>query len=225
MSTSELLLLLLPLWLPSSDSLLCLSIASRLLVLLVNALERETTLHNLPFWYNVTRSFQFGPCGCSSTTKTSENCLTLHLPKDKDAAAEQLSILSMLEKLRAGSGYNESHKCDHHAGNGRVSEKVGIDASATVLPVLISRFAGDCSKDCRSVMVNWILGSEYKLVAFVDHHGRSLDSDDAHYTACAIRDGVWYHFNDSCVERVEASPSGLGFPSSTAYLLFYLKQV
>lgn len=62
-------------------------------------------------------------------------------------------------------------------------------------------------------------GAEYKLVATVSHHGKSLSG--GHYTSDVLQpDNRWLRFNDAAVEQVNADKVLAEKP----YLLFYQRQ-
>ena len=79
----------------------------------------------------------------------------------------------------------------------------------------------------QSISVNYREGSEttpvtYNLCSVQYHLGQS--ADEGHYTATAMdwNTGIWYHFNDDSVSRVDLAD--VFTESSTAYILCFVER-
>ena len=145
------------------------------------------------------------------------------MPEDEETAR----VSDMLDALYKKKEDNPQHKCSscNDCNNKGSTETIAMTESPEVLCVHLVRFDEIGRKDGRNVSIpmSFVLGDDadcYNLIAMANHHGETMDA--GHYTAVAIRDNVWYTFNDENVARVPRDiPSE--FWSADAYLLFYKK--
>ncbi|XP_012271867.1 ubiquitin carboxyl-terminal hydrolase 3 [Orussus abietinus] len=136
---------------------------------------------------------------------------------------------------------SELYFCDNCMGKQRSTKRFWIHRLPNVLCLHIKRFRW-CnsyrskvdtqvdfpmeSLDMSAFTVRGVTGSKlgtqnshlYDLAAVIVHHGSGAGT--GHYTAFAVHDGQWFHFNDSSVRPASADSVAKCKP----YILFYVRK-
>ncbi|XP_046341178.1 ubiquitin carboxyl-terminal hydrolase 3-like isoform X1 [Haliotis rufescens] len=99
----------------------------------------------------------------------------------------------------------------------------GIEESPTTSNVSDTQIVSHGAPDSERLRKHETRGScagsnMYDLAAVIVHHGSGAGS--GHYTAYAIHDGQWYHFNDSTVTACDEETVA----RCKAYILFYVRR-
>ncbi|XP_064608522.1 ubiquitin carboxyl-terminal hydrolase 3-like [Liolophura sinensis] len=161
-------------------------------------------------------------------------------PKDGEpvcSVADCLSSFTDIEELEE----SELYMCSNCKKRQRSTKKFWIRRLPNVLCLHIKRFRWNtCFRVKLETFVDFPLrgldmsryvlnnlhetrgsysgSNEYDLAAVIVHHGSGAGS--GHYTAYAIHEGRWYHFNDSTVTACEEETVA----KCKAYILFYVRR-
>lgn len=162
-------------------------------------------------------------------------------PKDEDqkvcSLADCLSHFMELEELEE----SELYMCSNCKQKQRSTKKFWIRRLPNVLCLHIKRFRWqsffrvkldafvefplnglDMNKyvlnNLHETRGNFSGSNEYDLAAVIVHHGSGAGS--GHYTAYAMHEGQWYHFNDSTVTACDKETVA----RCKAYILFYIRR-
>lgn len=107
-----------------------------------------------------------------------------------------------------------------------------VESTPEVLAVFIPKFRwNDATRAFESVFLKFedflIFGkTTYKLVSVLNHFGgNTAKSSSGHYTACCLRNKIWYNINDSKVTKIpsDAFHTPDGVCTKNAYALFYIQ--
>ncbi|KAF7683678.1 Ubiquitin carboxyl-terminal hydrolase 16 [Astathelohania contejeani] len=110
-------------------------------------------------------------------------------------------------------------KCDKCGSMGGSSKKIDLLEYPNVLVIHLARFIDNRNKDTREVKIGDILKIEnvqYRLSGMVYHSGTLKYG---HYISESNRNGLWYHFDDTTVYKIDSE----SLKRKDAYVLFYTK--
>ncbi len=173
---------------------------------------------------HVTSTVTCSKCHVQSLTTRTFSSLQIHI-------LGHASISDSLDKYF--SVEEISYKCDWCKHKGDSSKKFTITEAPTSLCLQLLRFSDanikltnfiqilntiDVSQYLEDKHLEAKLKIEYKLVAILNHKGRSVNR--GHYSTIATTNGsAWYEFDDNKVFRIPKADGN--FISDNAYILFY----
>ena len=160
-------------------------------------------------------------CDCSHVSSHYEENLSFDI--SQDLLDNDLNSILLNEKLYT----DECHKCVKCNLKGAKLQTYNLVMVPEILVVSFKKFIGFNgtnesidSKKTTQFPSKLIFAAandsyfQYKLVSCVYHHG---GINGGHYTADAIREDGWYHFDDMSFTKLSAEPK----PTSDTYIIFY----